>query len=412
MSFCFRSITTLAILAIRLGALSAKLILALFVTHYLGLADLGTYGLVVAAAQIAPMIIGLSMAGLLTRTHGSGPELELLGPMIRIWARFGALYGLAAVLALALPMAGTMSISVIVGIVALEHLNQDLFAIVMAKQRPVLATILFALRTALWIFAFVGFGTILPETVSLASLLLFWLFGLLVPVVVFFVAMRDWPWKAAIQLARRPAPLISVVKSAGPIFVSDLAYNASLYADRIILALFAPLDQVGLYVFCWQIANATHNLMLTSSMGIARPRLIELWSQGEMDAYRGVRRQTANSSLALACMLSIGAAGSVIALDMVGVLPTLHGAWPLLGAMLVLNIARASTELAGQVLFTTQSDLALAVSSVLMLGTVLSMFVAGLWLYPGVEPPVFATAVALLLVLVCRLRSFPEQARA
>src|SRR5262249_42790243 len=71
----------LTLLAMRATVTTAKFLLAIYTARYLGLADLGTYGLLVGATSIVPAIAGLGMTDWVMRKIVDLPSAQAL-PLI------------------------------------------------------------------------------------------------------------------------------------------------------------------------------------------------------------------------------------------------------------------------------------------------------------------------------------------
>src|SRR3712207_6703221 len=66
----------LLLMALRVGSIAAKFLLALYTARYLGLADLGIYGLLVGAATMAPWALGLGTTDWTMRQLAVMPRAE------------------------------------------------------------------------------------------------------------------------------------------------------------------------------------------------------------------------------------------------------------------------------------------------------------------------------------------------
>ncbi|HLC07904.1 MAG TPA: hypothetical protein VJK06_01315, partial [Methyloceanibacter sp.] len=62
-----RLLSQLLLVAMRVGSTMSKFLLAIYTARYLGLADLGIYGLLVGATTIVPAVVGLGMTDWIIR---------------------------------------------------------------------------------------------------------------------------------------------------------------------------------------------------------------------------------------------------------------------------------------------------------------------------------------------------------
>src|ERR1700730_13063230 len=73
-----RLLTQISLLAMRASITVAKFLLAIYTARYLGLADLGIYGLLVAGTTIVPAVAGLGMTDWIIRKIVDVPSAEAL----------------------------------------------------------------------------------------------------------------------------------------------------------------------------------------------------------------------------------------------------------------------------------------------------------------------------------------------
>src|SRR3972149_11147422 len=73
-----RLLSQLLLVAMRVGSTMSKFLLAIYTARYLGLADLGIYGLLVGATTIVPAVVGLGMTDWIIRKIVDLPRAQAL----------------------------------------------------------------------------------------------------------------------------------------------------------------------------------------------------------------------------------------------------------------------------------------------------------------------------------------------
>jgi O-antigen/teichoic acid export membrane protein len=190
----------LTIVTMRAGSTIAKFLLAIYTARFLGLADLGIYGLLVGATTIVPSVLGLGMTDWVVRKIVDLPSSEAL-PMIA--SRLGltlAIHLVAQPFAFAVDiLLGEpipINIALLSGaILLLENLGAQAADLLIARRRIFLAYWLTFLRMGFWPMPVMAIGLLYPQTRTLEFLLLGWLAMLVVSWIILFVMIlpeRRW----------------------------------------------------------------------------------------------------------------------------------------------------------------------------------------------------------------------------
>lgn len=303
-------------MVLRAATLAAKFGLVLFITRFLDLESLGIYGLVVGTTIILPVMMGLGLQNSLAREAVGQPLEKLTVNLRNYWALMGGMYFLAgAVGSIFFAKLGYLEfLLIILTIIFLEHINQDLFVILVNLEQPLFANTLNFIRSAGWIFIFIIFALVDPAIRTMDALFLFWLVGLIVPLLLFLNITRFWPWRKAFSTLPSPIWYWSHIKKSRLLFVSDLLFAAGQYVDRYLITIFLGLELAGVYVFYWQVGNALYNLINTGIMQIYRPKMIRSFNQKDEISYWLFFRECLNKTLKFGIYMSFFSAGFVFLL--------------------------------------------------------------------------------------------------
>jgi O-antigen/teichoic acid export membrane protein len=334
-------VRALLLIAIRGLNTISKFALALYTARYLGLADLGIYGLMVAGTTILPAFAGLGTSDWIIRqiagaaTSRATPLIVTRLAMVLAFHLILQPVAFAANAFLGVPIAWPMAI--LLGLIAvLEHLGADAGEMLTFRGHAVFANVLMFLRSGLWPLGVIAAGLLLPAARSLEWLMIGWLLGLICMwlVLAIYVARNarwrhlglDWRW------------MRTGIRASVPFYLKDMSIAANLYLDRFLVSLFLGLELAGVYTFFWSIANVVHNLAL---YGVFQPHVAKLIqaARGGAAEFQPVLRRIEIETGGFALMMAVGLIAAVPFL-----LPYLDR--PLLAAHLtVFNIVVAATLL-------------------------------------------------------------------
>jgi hypothetical protein len=144
-----------------------KLVLTLYMVTYIGLADLGIYGLLVGASIAVPAIFGFGLTDWTARQVVRLRSAEAM-PLVTTRLLFTLLVHLvgqplawAANALLGYPIPASLVIPIAL-ILLLEHLGTDAHAPLVARDRVMFAHVLYYFRAGLWPLVAVLLGLLYP----------------------------------------------------------------------------------------------------------------------------------------------------------------------------------------------------------------------------------------------------------
>lgn len=276
-------------IGLRGASAAGKFALSLYMLAYVGLAELGIYGLMVAAAIAAPAFLGFGLSDWTTRQCIGLPTAQAiplaatrLGFTIAVHAVAQPIFWLTnALLGEPIPSQYAVLIALIL---LLEHLGLDAHGPLIARHRVLLANVVIFIRSGAWPIAIIAVGWFHPPARSLVWVLGAWLIGLTIMVLVLAVAaLRGGRWR---WLRVRWDWLRDALGRAWPFYLSDIGAVTSLYADRFIISFFAGLELTGVYVFFWSAANVVHSLAVYGTFHPRVPMLVAAANAADTGAFR------------------------------------------------------------------------------------------------------------------------------
>jgi O-antigen/teichoic acid export membrane protein len=358
----------LTIMAFRGVSTVAKFLLTLYTARFLGLEDLGVYGLVLAGAALSPAVLGFGLTEWVSR------RIVVMAPadaLREITARLGISIAAHIVLqpiiwtanyALGSPVPVAWAL-LIAPIILLEHLSTDVHDMLIARGQIALTSVLQFTRAALWPLVVVGLGLFYPETRTLDTLFFTWLLGLIATVMVF----SGWLMKQHASVLPRStviAKQLRHVHASFLIYLRNMTATASLFVDRYLISLTLGLELTGVYVFFWTAANVVHGMVVYVIVHPQTVHLIGAAARDEMASFRNMQRKILQEAAAWTVMLSIGAFAAIVILLPYLNKPALANNLPLLALIMVATWARIASDKYGYVLLALHRDRAILLASV------------------------------------------------
>ncbi len=268
--------------SIRACALVSKFLLAIYTARYLGLADLGMYGLLVGATTIVPAIVGLGMTEWISRRLVDLPRAQALPLIASRLSLTLAIHlvvqpiAFAADLLLGEPI--PIGTALLCGaILLLENLGNEATDMLIARRRIFLAYTLAFLRVGFWPIPVMAIGLLYPETRTLEFLLMGWLVMLVVSwLVLFGLILREGRWRLMRPQRRLVFPEL---RGSLVLYSKDVSSTISMFLDRFLISLFLGLEMTGVYTLFWSIVNVVHSLAVGDIVRAQLPSLIAAGQQ-------------------------------------------------------------------------------------------------------------------------------------
>jgi O-antigen/teichoic acid export membrane protein len=363
-------------ISIRGCSISSRFLLSLYIAKFMGLGDIGRFGLVMGIVGFMPSIVGFGLNYFLSREIIDAP-IPQAGRRIRdrlvvtsimcilVVLIFSALYAENIVEKFGLPFK-------VIFIVILEVFALDIHMCLIGLRMPIFASVLLLVRSASWVFVFIGLSYYHTGLRSLSFLFDLWLIGLFLNYFVLFSRFYKWPWT---EIMLQPVDIVwlrNVIGGGLLIFASDIAIAGAMNIDRFVVNYQEGITLTGIYMFFWSIAASSQALISSSIIQVALPRIVSAFrNDGEL-AWRNIMIQEATKVLFAGTFLAIVSFFLVKAL-----LPYIHRTelekylW-LFAVMLLASVIRMLSDVMNYGLYSRGKDKYFAITNIL--GTMISPF--------------------------------------
>lgn len=296
---------SLLIMKLRGMTLAVKFIMNLFIARFMGFEELGLYGLVTVACIMVSPFLGLGLMTIASRKAVT-QDPEEITVSLYCYSRFIVLVYAAILtgsIAVGLVLDKPYLTVLIVMVMFLEHVNTDIYGILLNVSRPFLANILHFIRSGAWMLVFMGLAFFVPALRTTEAILIGWVIGSAFALIGFIWAVRNWPWKSAHPRMALGAWVVQTFRESRMIYASGLVETSATYLNHFLVTFFLGLEMTGVYVYFVQIPSALSNLLNSGIIQIARPRLVRAYKNHDpafLSIYKGCLKHTALIALAAA----------------------------------------------------------------------------------------------------------------
>ncbi|MBV9968397.1 MAG: oligosaccharide flippase family protein, partial [Xanthobacteraceae bacterium] len=306
-----RLLTQLLLLANRAAITGAKFLLAVYTARYLGLADLGIYGLLVAGTTIVPAIAGFGMTDSIVRRIVDLPSAQAMPLMA---GRSSLTVGVHVVLQPLLLVTDVflgrpvpLRLAALAGLILmLDNLNSEATDMLVARRHILLANVLSFLRAGLWPLLVIAAGLALPATRTLEALLIGWAAMLVLnSFILLGVLMLGRRWR---YMRPQWRLLLSQLSGSRALYVKDVSATLGIFFDRFIISAFLGLELTGVYTFFWSITNVVHSLALVGMLLSQIASLLAAGRKADKTEFRAVERRLQFEIGAWTLLLSLAVA--------------------------------------------------------------------------------------------------------
>ena len=337
-------------MGIRGSSLVFKFILTLFLARFLSFESLGIYGLIGAACNVAPTLVGFSLMYTISRKAVTLTQAEIY-EQLSYYIQITLL-----IYMFALPFVATFGYMedqifiylLILCVVLLEHLNMDIYSLLLNLSRPLFGNILHFFRTSIWMMSYMTCAYIYPEYRELKPLLFFWFVGNTIPLVIFYLSLLSWDkHKSNIKTSTMSWFKHEYMQSKTA-HKTNCLRSFSQYVNHIYITFLLGIELTGVYVFFMQVISAMSNLLQTGVIQIARPKLIQAFSDFNQQEYWKIYRRCMANSLISATLMAMFAIPCMVFLIHYVVLKPLavewlHIFWCLLGLFVLGTISMVNS---------------------------------------------------------------------
>ena len=398
--------TPSANLTVRAAGLAMRLGLVAYLARFLGIAEVGQFGLIQGAAGLTPVVLGWGVTYFLGREVVGHAPLQA-GRLVRdrlilTLVSLTVAGAVATALILAQVIAAPSSAFWIAAILALEAIAFDLHFALINVGRPLVANFLLLLRSGLWVVPAAGLGMLFPTLRTLDFVLLCWTIFLVIHFGTLLQWFGGWPLAA---IARAPIDVgwvTSRIRGARLIYLNDLGVVGMAYLDRYIVHSMLDLRATGLFVLHWAIANAIHVLTTAATVQLSLPILVQAYRQGGEPQWRNELQALARRVLAIGAPLAL----LTIAVAVYCLPVLLDGDSPIDGTLLALMLGSVVIRLLADAfnygLYSRGRDRALALINIggAVFSAALSLVLLPAFGLNGVGLAMLVTSILLLAIRV------------
>lgn len=280
-------------IALRMTTLVVRFLLMFFLARFLEPEAVGYYGLFAASIGFILYFVGLDFYIYTTRELLRLPQHERAKPLKAQILMSLCLYAAVLPITFALLVHLDWPRSLIwwfLAIAVLEHVNQEVFRLLIALSKQIQAGILLFARQGVWALAVIALMAARPETRGLNTVMGLWAGSGIATVLLGLWYIRrqsfgswrhpvDWAW------VRRG------IKISTAFLIATLALRAMQTSDRYLVEAFTGLEGVAAYVLFLGVASALMTFLDAGVFAFAYPELISLHHKKDYaTARRRVRR--------------------------------------------------------------------------------------------------------------------------
>ncbi len=296
-------------MSLRLGSLAMKMLLMLYMGKYLGLYDIGTYGLVAAVIAISIPVFGIRLEYVISReiVESSPGKLVVKLRDEFLFYIFNYFFLVLGALLWTLLLSPEMSLKIIVLITViciLEGLSTVASSNLVALGRPILSNFVFFLRSSLWVVPAIIFGLYDPSFRTVETILILWASGVALSLVVVVYAWRNLPWHIALSKKFNRRQLYSDLRKTLPIWVGEISMAASIYVNRFVTEYFLDREYVGIISFYGAFTIAIHSLIASGVFAFAYPKMISMHKNKEYESLSSLTKKITIQAVVFCLFLS------------------------------------------------------------------------------------------------------------
>lgn len=262
-------------LLIRGGATVIKLAFTLFIGSIFSESDFGLYSLIISSVYIALILIGFDIYLNCNREiikHENYKDQNII--LNNQLAAYIPLYLLFSITIFFIPerIIPKEFIFLFFSISILEHLNSEIYRLLLALRNTITANLLFFIRNALWpiiilLLYYLNFSF------NINILLSFWLYASIVALII-GISILSKKYKIDLSVIDKKT-IINSYKFALIFFIGTVAYKIVEFSDRYFIDYYLNKESVGVYSLYAQFGNVLNTIIFTIVISIGYPKLLK-----------------------------------------------------------------------------------------------------------------------------------------
>jgi O-antigen/teichoic acid export membrane protein len=303
-------------LGLRAVTLAVKFAFILALAVFLPPEEVGLYGLITVTVSYSIYFVGFEFYTFSTRDLVARPRSEWSRLLSNQLVFFGLMYVVvlpAFSIVFFLEMLPWSVMAAFIALVVLEHLSTELMRLLVAIEKPLLATLVIFIKQALWALCFATTMWLAPEFRNISDLLLFWIAGSALSILIGIGPLLKLDWKGALTKIDwrwiRTGAMIAI-----PLLLSSVAVRSLFTFDRYAFEALNSLALLGAYSVYMGVASAMLSFMESGVFVFYYPRMMKAYKEQNMAEFEHAYSKLAKQSAIWLTFLMVGAtiAGVVV----------------------------------------------------------------------------------------------------
>ncbi|PCI57307.1 MAG: hypothetical protein COB36_03325 [Alphaproteobacteria bacterium] len=267
--------------SLRMGSLAIKMLLMLYMGRYLGLYELGTYGLIAAYVALSIPLFGMRLEYTISREIVGLPPSELVIKLrdeflFYIFNYMFLIVGCLLWVLLLSPDLGLKIIFFTVILCILEGLSTLACSNFVALGRPILSNFIFFLRSSIWVIPAIALGLYDPSFRTVETIIVLWLSGVILSLLMTAYVWRELPWRETLSIPFDTRLLYLNLKKIYPLWISEISMVAAININRFVVEYYLDREFVGIISFYGAFTVAISSLLASGIFAFALPKMITL----------------------------------------------------------------------------------------------------------------------------------------
>lgn len=302
--------TQLLNLSLRAVTLVVKFAFILSLAVFLPPEQVGLYGLITVTVSYSIYFVGVEFYTFSTRDLVARPRSEWSRLLSSQIVFFCLMYVVVLPTFSIVFFLGALPWSVMTAfivLVVLEHLSTELMRLLVAIEKPLLATVVIFIKQALWAVCFTFLMWLSPDLRNISDLLLFWIAGAFASIVIGIGPLLRLEWKNALAYIDwrwiRTGTLIAI-----PLLISSVAVRTLFTLDRYAFEALNSLALLGAYSVYMGVASAMLSFMESGVFVFHYPKMMKAYKEDKLAEFEQAYRKLAKQSVVWLGALMTGAA--------------------------------------------------------------------------------------------------------
>ena len=305
----WRALYRLTNIGVRAGTLASRFVLIIFLAQFLSPAEVGLYGLLLAAVTYALTAIGFDFYTYATRELIAADPNRWAGILRDQFVFFGLSYAVLLPICLLVFHLGYLPWYLALWffpLLALEHVAQECNRVLVAISEPLWASVVLFLRSGMWALVAVAWMWTNPESRNLEFVLGAWLVGGLLACLT--AALRLGQIDRSSLAARiKWAWIGRGLRVALPFVVATLSVRALYTFDRYWIEAVQGLEVVAAYVLFIGIGNSVGAFLDAAVFSFILPDLVAAASNRNQVLFDMQMRRLRRESVGVLILLCLAA---------------------------------------------------------------------------------------------------------